>query len=375
MSSTITRKKDVGHTGNGGEFARTKFAEADDAVGFDEPQPRPMTEYLQDPRIVALTHEIAREEFSRTCNKHPDWYPGYSPDDLAQGIMERLIRQSDRIDAGTTTARHTDNPGRLIRRSIQNWQVDLYRQSYGRASVDDQAVRMLDARIDEYHEANGHQPSQRVVDEWATEIRSQWDGKKNRPKENFHRLSVKHVQEEEGTIQDWRMTVTGHVTETEGAVFEREVDESDYGKRRSHIQDILDDGLTRPDGKPVPKAQRQQVIANAKKHVWSMYSSRTGAPGPAPDSIEPESAEQMCETLGIGTNSDGEKRRGCVLVAADEWEAGESTQRTQALFAPFGPDISRAEEQRIVDTVRENESYAEGVYESALLGATKSRSR
>lgn len=371
----ITRKKDVGQSGNGGHFARTKFAEADDDIGFDQPQerPRPMSEYLKDPRMVDMVHRIAHEEFARMKSKHRDYYPGHDADDLAQGIVERLIRQSNRIDAGETTARHTADPGRLIRRSIQNWQVDLYRSAYGRTSADDKAVRMLNERIDGFHEANGRKPSPRIVDEWADEIRSEWDGKKNRPKKNFHRLSVKHIQEEDGTIADWRASQAGQVTHTETEFFDREEEESEYGKRRSRIQDILDDGEMNGTRKAT-KAQRQKVIANAKLHVWGMYAAKTGAPRPQAESIDAARADELRSTLGVGDDADG-PRRGQVMLAVKEWESGESNERTRALFAPFGDSLSRVEEQKVVDTVSVNERYAEGVYESALLGATRAGGR
>lgn len=311
-------------------------------------------------QVLALAHEAAGNEARR--------YPGrIDLDDLAQDtVAEYFARRSRNLEAqangdeaAAKAAVLVNHPGPYLQRiahGLAQRQVTGVSQSYERTAVKEylDAKRALEQQL-------GTELTAEQEDSIAEAIIEDYPPGR-RPKPGFHRSPVGREvsiddsddQDRGGALRDASMAADA-VT-TAGADTDTDADADDRANRLLDTFESAD------------ASQRAEMRRNA----WTAVAQIRSAPDVAADSLS--------ESAAAGARRAIAEHGGVVSVAKMWADDAASTKGEQAacdaLFAPFGDDLSFDQQATIVETVISlRDSGAGPLFDSAIGAATRKRKK
>ena len=338
MSTTFDESKHRRATN--GRFTQKEYVEAD---GVEVDDTTSLRSYLSNSDTLLKAQTIAQASFSRANTRGGSLSHDYTAEDVMQSCFARMFHQMNNSETGDIRVR---NPGGFLRRALESEVVLLYRAQVNRTGEDDQAVRKLEAWREKFTRTNRREPSASEVDTQADEIRENWPDKRHRPRRNFHRSTKEH------TSLDATYVPLSH------SDAEYEYGDEFENPHANRLARNLSEG----------EADQRSMSADA----WKMLAFETGAPSPKEHFMDRQDAAHYRRVLGVSRGMDASEQQ--VDTAVREFEAGEVTERTEALFAPFGRRLSSGEKQDVVDTFKRAGKYSSDMYDALMSVASQKRS-
>lgn len=248
-------------------------------------------------------------------------------------LMERDTRKSDiaarmseKAFLGLTARKYGNNYGNDAR--------------FGLRSEDFRARREIRAREDAFYEANGRKFTPTERETIADEIRMSFPAG-GRPRPDFYK---------EISQLSLDVPLSKSVTYADTLIHE---DRAGFDAQ----EDAAALALHTFENK---QATKNDIL----KDMWRIMTTRhEGTPQPVPNTVSKRSARTARTVM---------KSSGGVHTVSLLWLDGESTQaQTDALFAPFGKNLTAMQQQQVFNILDDNPTMADNLWAASLTAATQ----